>query len=77
MQGTFFFGVEKCCEAVAERFITHRDFVGKKFGFYSGDTAHKKKPPKTGAVSGGRKILQDGEFGDPGNPFFNSRRWTN
>ena len=32
-QGTFFFGVAERSEAVAERFIPHRDFVGKKFGF--------------------------------------------
>jgi len=44
-QGTFFFGVAKCCEAVAERFIPHRDFVGKKFGFCSGDTAYISKNP--------------------------------
>ena len=43
MQGTFFFGVAKCCEAVAERFIPHQDFVGKKFGFCSGDTAKRKQ----------------------------------
>ena len=42
-QGTFFFGVAERSEAVAERFIPHRDFVGKKFGFCSGDTALERK----------------------------------
>ena len=38
-RSVFLSGLPRLCEAVAERFIPHRDFVGKKFGFCSGDTA--------------------------------------